>query len=122
MLRSIVVSLVIGVGVQVPAYAQDAATVKNGKAVYERHCAYCHRRPAVEGELLVAPMALKLKYKGTLSPYIDERSDLGNLDVLRGFVRTGVAGMLPIRKTEVSEAELRAIAAYIATNAKATAR
>ena len=123
-MRSITVSLLLSVSVAAPASvsAQDVSTVENGKAVYERHCAYCHRRPAVEGELIVGPMALTVKYKGAISPFIDERADLGDFNTLRGFVRTGVAGMLPIRKTEVSDQELRAVAAYIASNSKAKER
>jgi mono/diheme cytochrome c family protein len=46
-----------------------------------------------------------------------ERTDLAP-EVVARFVRTGVLSMPPFRKTEVTDAELAAVAAYVAQNYK----
>ena len=52
---------------------------------------------------------------------LEQRADLP-FDVLKAFVRNGVASMPPFRKTEVTDADLAAIAVYLAESAKRTAR
>jgi mono/diheme cytochrome c family protein len=61
--------------------------------------------------------ALRLKYSGSLPPALEDRSDLP-ADVLTTFVRKGSFSMPPFRKTELSDAEITDIAAYLAQSSK----
>jgi len=96
------------------AQETDDAAVERGAAVYRTVCAHCHD-PLPEGgaiEMLPGPESLALKYRGALSPYITERPDLASYEVLRMFLRNGSGSMPPFRKTEISDDDIAAIAAY----------
>jgi (+)-pinoresinol hydroxylase len=58
--------------------------------------------------------ALARKYEGKVSPYLEERSDL-TAGVLKVFVRNGIGAMPMFRKTEISDTDLAAVAAYLDT-------
>jgi len=95
--------------------ANDAAA-ERGAEVYRNVCAPCHDR-LPEGaaiEMLAGPESLTLKYRGALSPYITERPDLASCEVLSMFLRKGTGSMPPFRKTELSDEDIAAIAAYFA--------
>jgi mono/diheme cytochrome c family protein len=97
--------------------AQDSdAVAARGAAIYEASCVYCHDR-VPEGsalEMLPGPASLALKYGGALSPYIKERPDLANFNVLQVFLRNGAGSMPPFRKTEITDEDIAAVAAYFA--------
>jgi len=61
--------------------------------------------------------ALRLKYRGSLPALLTERSDL-TFEAIRTFVRRGVFSMPPFRQTELTDAEIRDIAAYIADSSR----
>jgi (+)-pinoresinol hydroxylase len=105
------------------AFAQDAAMLERGKAVFDHYCAPCHGpgRGNDGAPMLPGTHALHLKYKGEKPDLLEQRADLP-FDVLKAFVRNGVASMPPFRKTEVTDADLAAIAVYLAESAKRTAR
>ncbi len=90
-----------------PAFAADDASIAKGKQVYEYWCATCH------GPDLPGAVALETKYKGSKPALLDQRTDLLP-PVTKTFVRKGVSIMAPFRKTEISDADLDALAAYIA--------
>jgi (+)-pinoresinol hydroxylase len=90
------------------AFAQDA-TVDKGKQVYEYWCATCHG----PGRGKPGTVALAAKYKGTRPALLEERTDL-TPQAIRFFVRNGISIMPTFRKTEVSDADLEAMAAYLA--------
>src|SRR5262249_24909685 len=77
-------------------------------AVYKRWCSHCHSagrgNPGTE--------SLQVKYKGTLPPVLLERTDLDS-NAIKTFVRQGVLSMPPFRKTEITDAELPALADYV---------
>ena len=100
------------------AAAQDAA-VANGKALFARHCAACHGadRSDQGHAMLPGTDALRIKYKGTLPALLEQRTDL-TPEVIRTFVRRGTWSMPPLRKTEISDAEIDAVSAYIADAAR----
>jgi mono/diheme cytochrome c family protein len=93
---------------QVPA-AADRAQLDRGKVVYDQWCGACHdpgpRHPGTQ--------ALDVLYKGSKPGALEERTDLAP-KLTETFVRRGVSVMPPFRKTEISDADLAALAAYLA--------
>jgi (+)-pinoresinol hydroxylase len=79
----------------------------DGKQLYEYWCATCH------GAELPGTVALQAKYKGARPALLEERTDLLPA-VTKTFVRKGVSVMPFFRKTEISDVDLDAIAAYLA--------
>ncbi len=61
--------------------------------------------------------SLQLKYNGATPAVLIERSDLSP-QAVSVFVRQGVLMMAPFRKTEISDAELAALAAFVTKNFK----
>ena len=95
------------------ATAATAAEPDTGKAVYDHWCAPCH----APGPGHPGTQSLQLKYKGTPSAVLLERTDLTPAQIAV-FVRQGVLLMAPFRKTEITDKELAALTAYIANAAK----
>jgi (+)-pinoresinol hydroxylase len=89
--------------------ARDRATMDRGRAVFNEWCAGCHapgpRRPGTQ--------ALDALYRGKKPGALEERTDLVP-KLTETFVRRGVSVMAPFRKTEISDADLAALAAYLA--------
>ncbi len=104
--------------VAVPAVAQDDA-VQRGQAKYEHTCAPCHGRGLGDDgrDALPGTAALEIKYRGALPAVLEDRADLP-YPVLRVFVRNGSWSMPPFRPTEVTDDELRDIAAYLAVSSQ----
>ena len=89
-----------------------------GKQVYDYWCLPCHG-PGLGlpgcGEL-PGTQQLRIKYRDTqISPLLTDRSDLVPAFV-KTIVRQGVSFMPQFRKTETSDADLDALAAYLARN------
>ena len=89
------------------APAQQGAP--DGKAVFDKWCAPCHG----DGPGKPGTMALQALYKGAKPALLEQRTDLVP-QLTKTFVRTGVSVMPFFRKTEISDAELDALAAYLA--------
>jgi len=96
----------------VPALAQDAAAVEHGRQVFAYWCAPCH----APGPKHPGTQALEALYKGSKPAPLEQRTDLVPT-LTQTFVRTGVSVMPPFRKTEISDADLAALAAYLAPRA-----
>ena len=95
------------------AQPNPAGDLENGRRVYEYWCATCHGRgPGNPGT-----QSLEAKYRGKVPAELEDRTDLAP-PVTAYFVRHGYALMPPFRKTEISDAELRDLAAYLARNQK----
>jgi len=88
--------------------AAEPASVAMGAAVYNRWCVHCHS----SGRGNPGTESLQVKYAGKLPAVLLDRTDLAP-EVVARFVRTGVLSMPPFRKTEITDAELAAVAAYI---------
>jgi mono/diheme cytochrome c family protein len=88
--------------------AQNRAVADRGHELYGYWCATCHGR----GTGFPGTVALQTKYAGKLPGVLEDRTDLSAATV-RLFVRRGVSIMPFFRKTEVSDADLDAIAAYL---------
>lgn len=95
----------------VPGAGWSAAPVAghSGKANFERYCVVCHGA----GPDHPGTMALQAKYKGKLPARLDQRTDLTEAFVIT-TVRHGISVMPAARKTEISDSELKSIAAYLA--------
>jgi mono/diheme cytochrome c family protein len=89
--------------------AQDSAVERRGNEVFQYWCAPCH----APGPRHPGTQALDFLYKGAKPGALEERTDL-TPEITSTFVRTGVSVMPPFRKTEISDADLAALAAYLA--------
>ena len=95
----------------VPGAGWSAVPVSghDGKAMFERYCAVCHGA----GPDHPGTMALDVKYKGAMPAELERRTDLSAAFVI-ATVRHGISVMPAERKTEIGDAELVAIAKYLA--------
>ena len=94
-----------------PAAPEAVDAHAAGRAVYTRWCAPCH----AAGVTHPGTNALTVKYAGVKSGVLLEWQDLP-ASVVTTIVRTGIAVMPPFRKVEISDAELEALARYLARN------
>ena len=82
--------------------------IQKGDAVFQKWCAPCHAAgPGHPGTTAIAAL-----YKGAKPAALEERTDLSP-EIVRTFVRKGVSVMPFFRKTEISDAELDALGAYL---------
>lgn len=93
----------------VHAGGADATRPTEGRRVFDYWCATCHGA----GPQYPGTMALAAKYNGSKPALLEQRTDL-TPQITEYFVRHGISVMPPFRKTEISDAELRALAAYLA--------
>ena len=92
------------------ASAEDSGSPKErGAAVFSNWCSACHSRGPQNAP---GTASLQNKYQGSVPAALQDRRDL-TPDLVKFFVRNGVAMMAPLRKTEVSDADLDALAAYL---------
>jgi mono/diheme cytochrome c family protein len=89
--------------------AATPSQLQRGKAVFDEWCAACH----APGPRHPGTQALDALYKGKKPGALEERTDLVP-KLTETFVRKGVSVMPPFRKTEISDADLAALAAYLA--------
>jgi mono/diheme cytochrome c family protein len=109
----IVWALIGAMGVlSMKAAAADAGQIEEGKQVYQYWCWNCHG----EGVGKPGTQALAAKYKSSKPAILDQRNDLTPA-LTKFFVRKGVSIMPPFRKTEITDAQLDSLAAYLARNA-----
>jgi len=101
-------TLAAGIAATGTARADDEAQVKAGNAVFQKWCAPCH----ASGPGHPGTQALQALYNGAKPAPLEERTDL-TPEFIRNFVRHGVSVMTPFRKTEVSDADLAALTAYL---------
>ncbi len=96
-----------------PSTKTATPVIAKGRAVYDLWCLGCHA--PLTGLGMFPPAGsyrLQQRYQGTLPATLQERSDL-TPESIRLVVRQGMNMMPPTRKTEVTDAELEAIIAYL---------
>ncbi len=113
MRRAVFIVLGMALAGSAPAAPADPAPAMSGKAVYEHWCAPCH----APGPGHPGTQSLQFKYGGKIPAALLERTDLAP-QAVAVFVRQGVLLMAPFRKTEITDAELAALTAYVAGNYK----
>ncbi len=92
------------------AAVEDRGTaVERGAAVFNNWCSACHARGPLNAP---GTSSLQFKYQGSLPPALEDRTDL-MAEQVKFYVRNGVAMMAPFRKTEVGDADLEVLAAYL---------
>jgi mono/diheme cytochrome c family protein len=113
--------LLLAVGLGNPVLAQTPSETY-GKAVFDKWCTPCHGAVAPKNVMfgtgtLAGTSALAVKYKGKVPAVLEERTDLTSA-MIKTVVRHGLYGMPITRKTEVSDAELEDIVAFLTRNRK----
>ena len=96
-------------GIERPPPENRGSPVERGAAVFNNSCSICHSE-----DVRNAPgtRSLQYKYQGKLPAALEDRTDLTPAFV-KLCVRKGVATMPFFRKTEISDADLDALAAYL---------
>ena len=89
--------------------AEPSDPYSAGRAVYTKWCAPCHD----PGVIHPGTNALTAKYKGIKSGVLLEWKDLPPA-MVRQLVRNGISVMPQFRKTEISDADLDALAKFLA--------
>ncbi len=92
-----------------PVIAADGEPASRGKQVFNYWCQPCHG----QGTDKPGTVALQAKYKGQVPAELEKRRDLTPA-ITKRFVRTGISVMPFFRQTEISNADLEALAAYLA--------
>ncbi|MGA2509248.1 MAG: cytochrome c [Candidatus Acidiferrales bacterium] len=113
-MRSAKAALLFLCSLTIPATAlaaPDASQVERGHKVYDKWCFPCH------GTGSGKPGTASLAARGQKPAVLEERTDL-TAPAIKTFVRHGVLFMPMFRKTEISDAELDAVCAYLTRNNK----
>lgn len=107
-----------------------AGPAGQGYLVFHKWCAGCHApaltspasresandtRASVVSQLALGTFILQQRYKGTVPAALEERTDLTSA-VIAHYVRHGMNLMTGFRKTEISDADLDALVAYLTRN------
>jgi (+)-pinoresinol hydroxylase len=93
--------------------APPPTQLARGQQVFTYWCATCHSA----GPGMPGTQALQAKYHGNPPALLLQRTDL-TPQLIAYFVRNGVSVMPLFRKTEISAADLDALAAYIVATAR----
>ena len=104
--------------------------VGQGYLVYSKWCSGCHApdfQPSGGKEAAdkLSPISrtplgtalLRQRYKGSVPADLESRTDL-TPEIVSTFVRNGLNAMPPFRKTEITDADLDALSAYLSRNTK----
>ncbi|HEY7840262.1 MAG TPA: cytochrome c [Gammaproteobacteria bacterium] len=102
--------LIVGACMGCGGSVSAADDVEHGREVYAKWCAPCH---APGPEIHPGTEALAAKYRGEKPAALEERTDL-TVEFTKQMVRNGVSIMPFFRKTEISDADLAALAAFLA--------
>jgi mono/diheme cytochrome c family protein len=100
-------------GASMPAVS-PSDTHADGRVVYTKWCAPCHD----PGVIHPGTNALTVKYRGVKPGVLLEWMDL-QPETVRYVVRHGISVMPQFRKTEISDAELDALAKFLSRNTPA---
>lgn len=99
-------------GLSSQALAQTAASsaqVQSGGKVYQKWCAECHN------ERGFGAVILQQRHQGAVPAILDQRRDLSG-EVIGYAVRNGVSFMPFFRKTEITDAQLSDLSAYLTSD------
>jgi mono/diheme cytochrome c family protein len=116
---ALVVLAVLSVAFAAPARAADAPDVAAGHELFNKWCYGCHAASikhgpdaTLLGSVLAGTYTLQQRYQGSKPAALEERTDLTPA-LIDAVVRHGRNLMPRTRKTEISDAELAEISAYL---------
>ena len=112
--------LTLGFAVALTCAAAGSASgqeATRGKDVFDLWCSGCHKPLGPYVPSVAGTSVLERKYKGSKPAALEERDDL-TATMVKFYVRGGVTFMPNFRKTEIGDADLDALAAYLLRNAK----
>lgn len=93
--------------------AERSEQTLHGQQVYNHWCLPCHgREPGRYGLGQTGTLALQVKYEGKVPAVLEDRTDL-TPPMVAVFVRKGINTMPFFRRTEISDADLAALGAYL---------
>jgi mono/diheme cytochrome c family protein len=98
-------------GILLEAPRSQSALIERGEDVYQYWCNSCH------GPEMLKPgtAALAIKYQGSVPAALADRTDMAPA-FIELMVRQGISMMPFFRPTEVSNADLQALTAYLTRN------
>ena len=108
-LRSAVAGFLVALQAAAPVASAQEALAQRGVEVFTYWCAPCHGA----GRGNPGTVALEVRYQGSKPAALEQRTDL-TPELTKLFVRNGISIMPPFRKTEITDADLDALAAYLA--------
>ena len=105
------------------AFAQQAPDVAQGHALFNTWCAGCHRAVVVDNDnpksrvnsVVAGSYTLEQRYHGSKPAALEQRTDLAPA-YIKSVVRAGLNVMPRTRKTELTDAELGDVVAYLTRN------
>ncbi len=100
-----IVGLALGAGAASADEPGGLAQEQQGKRLFNHICVHCHG-PGFWG---TNRLAKRIDKEHAL---LENRTDL-SADAIRAIVRNGIGSMPPLRKTELSDSDVAAIAAYL---------
>jgi (+)-pinoresinol hydroxylase len=107
--RGVMLALFLAMAVPSIVVAADAPPLttrqSEGKKLYDATCRYCH------SEKVWGTLAIERR-RGTADALLEQRTDLVPAFV-KSVVRNGVGSMPAYRRTELADAEVDAIVAYL---------
>jgi mono/diheme cytochrome c family protein len=110
---------VLSVGFAGAAVSADAPDVAAGHALFDKWCYGCHAATikhapdaTLLGSVVAGTYTLEQRYHGSKPAALEERTDL-TPTLITSVVRHGLNLMPRTRKTEISDAELAEITAYL---------
>jgi len=89
-----------------------AADASRGERLYEQWCQGCHDRLGPTRETMPGTTALANRYQGVRPAALVDRDDL-TPEAIKVLVRQGISFMPTFRKTELSDAELDDVVAFL---------
>ena len=106
-----------------PAFAQPPPSVARGHELFNTWCLGCHRATVVDNDnprslvnrVVAGTYTLQLRYHGTKPAALEQRTDLRPA-YIEYVVRHGLNVMPRTRKTELTDAELEDVVAYLTRN------
>jgi cytochrome c5 len=104
-LAAFAIGAMVGTATAAAENATLSAQEQAGKRLYDHTCIYCHG-PGVWGTNRLA------KRMDKEHAILENRTDLA-AGAIEAIVRNGIGSMPPLRKTELSDADVAAIAAYL---------
>jgi mono/diheme cytochrome c family protein len=104
-----IASIVALLGNVAASAQQSPAAPRAVDPTFEQWCSHCHR----SGIYMAGTLGLLRKYNGSKPALLEERDDL-SVAAVKAVVRHGSNSMPPFRKTEISDAQLDALARYLA--------